>query len=55
MLGSSEVTNMIIAGLGETLFMTLVSTIAGFISGRRLVSVRTVSATDGIRPISFIY
>ena len=52
---SSEVTNMIIAGIGETLYMTLVSTIAGYIIGLPMGIVLTVSDKDGIRPNSFIY
>lgn len=47
---SSEVTNMIIAGIGETLYMTLVSTIAGYIIGLPMGIVLTVSDKDGIRP-----
>ena len=30
---SSEVTNMIIVGIGETLYMTLVSTLLGYVLG----------------------
>ena len=52
---SSEVTNMIIAGIGETLYMTLVSTIAGYIIGLPMGIVLTISDKDGIRPNSFIY
>ena len=52
---SSEVTNMIIAGIGETLYMTLVSTIAGYIIGLPMGIVLTVSDNDGIRANSFIY
>ena len=43
---SSEVTNMIIAGIGETLYMTLVSTIAGYIIGLPMGIVLTVSDKD---------
>ena len=46
---------MIIAGIGETLYMTLVSTIAGYIIGLPMGIVLTVSDKDGIRPNSFIY
>ena len=52
---SSEVTNMIIAGIGETLYMTLVSTIAGYIIGLPMGIVLTVTDKDGIRPNALVY
>ena len=52
---SSEVTNMIIAGIGENLYLTLVSTIAGYIIGLPMGIVLTVTDKDGIRPNALVY
>ena len=46
---------MIIAGIGETLYMTLVSTIAGYIIGLPMGIVLTVTDKDGIRPNALVY
>ena len=45
---SSEVTNMIIVGIGETLYMTLVSTLLGYVLGLPMGIVLTVTDRDGI-------
>lgn len=55
MMWSSEITNMIIVGIGETLYMTLTATIAGYIIGLPMGIILTVSDKDGIRPNAFIY
>lgn len=46
---------MIISGIGETLQMTLLSTVFGYILGLPLGILLTVTAKDGIRSNSFIY
>lgn len=55
MMWSSEITNMIVVGIGETLYMTLTATIAGYIIGLPMGIILTVSDKDGIRPNAFIY
>ena len=52
---SSEVTNMIIVGIGETLYMTLVSTLLGYVLGLPMGIVLTVTDRDGIHPNAVIY
>ena len=52
---SSEVTNMIITGIWETLYMTLVSTFAGYVIGLPMGIVLTVSDKDGIHPNALVY
>ncbi|MDO5541332.1 MAG: methionine ABC transporter permease [Eubacteriales bacterium] len=46
---------MIISGIGETLQMTLLSTVFGYILGLPLGILLTVTARDGIRSNSFVY
>lgn len=52
---SSEVTNMIIVGIGETLYMTLVSTLLGYVLGLPMGIVLTVTDRDGIHSNAVIY
>ncbi len=50
-----EVIMMIVRGIGETLYMTLVSTFFGYVLGLPLGVVLTVTDKDGIRPNQGIY
>ena len=52
---TKEVTDMIIAGVGETLYMTLVSTFFGYIFGMPLGILLKVSDKEGLRPNAFLY
>ena len=52
---TKEVTDMIIAGVGETLYMTLVSTFFGYIFGMPLGILLKVSDKEGLRPNPFLY
>ncbi|MDE6914755.1 MAG: ABC transporter permease [Lachnospiraceae bacterium] len=47
--------DMIIAGIGETLYMTLVSTFFGYVFGLPLGVALRVTDKDGIRPNAVIY
>ena len=47
---SSEVINMIIAGIGETLYMTLASTLLGYVIGLPMGILLTISDRDGLKP-----
>lgn len=49
------VIDMIIAGIGETLYMTLVSTLFGYVFGLPLGVALRVTDKDGIRPNAVIY
>lgn len=49
------VIDMIIAGIGETLYMTLVSTFFGYVFGLPLGVALRVTDRDGIRPNAVIY
>lgn len=49
------VVNMIIAGIGETLYMTLVSTFFGYVFGLPLGVALTVTDKGGIKPNGIIY
>lgn len=49
------VIDMIIAGIGETLYMTLVSTFFGYVFGLPLGVALRVTDKDGIRPNAVIY
>lgn len=51
----SEVINMIIRGIGETLYMTLVSSFLGYVLGLPMGIVLTVTDKDGIRPNAAVY
>lgn len=52
---SSELTQMILTGIGETLYMTLVSTLLGYLFGLPMGIVLAVTDTDGIKPNAFVY
>ncbi len=52
---TEEVINMIIKGIGETLYMTVVSTVLGYLFGLPLGVLMTVSDKDGLRPNAALY
>ncbi|MSR94537.1 ABC transporter permease [Clostridiaceae bacterium 68-1-5] len=52
---TNEVTSMIIRGVGETLYMTLLSTIAGYVFGLPMGVMLAVSDKDGLAPNRFLY
>ncbi|HIV22566.1 MAG TPA: ABC transporter permease [Candidatus Merdiplasma excrementigallinarum] len=52
---SSEVINMIIAGIGETLYMTLASTLLGYVIGLPMGILLTISDRDGLNPNPVLY
>lgn len=52
---TSEVTQMLINGVGETLYMTLMSTLAGYLFGLPMGVLLAVSDKDGLRPNAFLY
>mgnify|MGYP002710088456 CR=1 FL=1 len=52
---SSEVINMIIAGIGETLYMTLASTFLGYVIGLPMGILLTISDKDGLKPNAVLY
>lgn len=52
---SEAVINMIIEGIGETLYMTLTSTLLGYVIGMPMGILMTVSDKDGIRPNAAVY
>ena len=52
---SSEIITMIIQGIGETLYMTLGSTILGYALGLPMGILLAVTDRDGIRPNAVIY
>lgn len=54
MLDSKSI-SMIISGIGETLWMTCLSTLFGYILGLPLGVILTVTGTDGIRPNALVY
>ncbi|MCC8067111.1 MAG: ABC transporter permease [Clostridiales bacterium] len=54
MLDSATIT-MIIEGIGETLWMTCMSTLFGYIIGLPLGVVLTVTGADGIKQNAFVY
>lgn len=49
------VIRMIITGIGETLYMTLVSTLVGYLFGIPMGVLLTVSDSDGLRPNALLY
>lgn len=52
---SQEVMDMLIKGIGETLYMTLGATIFGYVLGLPMGILMTTTAKDGIRPNAGIY
>ena len=52
---SSEVIEMIIKGIGETLFMTLGATLFGYVFGLPIGIVLAVTDKSGIRPNRVVY
>lgn len=52
---SNEVITMIIQGIGETLYMTVVSTLLGYVLGLPMGIVLAVTDKDGIRPNAACY
>lgn len=52
---TSEVIQMIIVGIGETLYMTVVSTLLGYALGLPMGIALAVSDKDGIRPNALCY
>ena len=52
---SKEVTQMIISGVGETLDMTLVSTLLGYVFGLPMGVLLKVSDKEGLRPNAVLY
>ena len=52
---SSEVIQMLIKGIGETLYMTLVSTVFGYLFGLPMGILLTISDKEGIKPNPLLY
>lgn len=52
---TKEVIDMIIKGIGETLYMTVVSTVIGYIFGIPMGVLMAVSDKDGLRPNGALY
>lgn len=52
---SSEVISMIIQGIGETLYMSVVSTVFGYVLGLPLGILLMISDKEGIRPNAVLY
>ncbi len=52
---SSGIINLIITGLGETLYMVIVSTLLGYVFGLPLGVVLAISDKNGIKPNSKLY
>lgn len=52
---SSEVIQMLIKGIGETLYMTLVSTLFGYLFGLPMGILLTISDREGIKPNVVLY
>lgn len=52
---SSSVVNMLISGIWETLYMTLVSSVIGYAIGLPMGIALTVSDKDGLHPNAFVY
>ena len=51
----NEVIMMIVRGIGETLYMTLVSSLLGYVLGLPMGIILTVTDKDGIRPNAAVY
>lgn len=52
---SEEVIQMILSGIGETLYMTLGSTILGYLFGLPMGIFLTISDKDGLKPNAVLY
>lgn len=52
---NSEVIEMLMKGIGETMYMTLVSTLFGYVFGLPMGILLTISDKDGIKPNAFLY
>ena len=52
---SEQVINMIVKGIGETLYMTLASTFLGYLFGLPMGILLTVTDKDGLKPNAPIY
>lgn len=52
---SKEIVDMIISGIGETLYMTLGATLLGYLFGLPMGILLTVSDKDGLRPNAILY
>ena len=52
---SRDVINMLITGIGETLYMSVVSTILGYVLGIPMGIILTLTRKDGLRPNTIIY
>ena len=51
----STVMMMLVRGIGETLYMTLTSTLLGYVLGLPMGILLVICAKDGIRPNAFVY
>ena len=52
---TSATTDMIITGIGQTLYMTILSTVVGYVFGLPLEVMLAVSDKDGLRPNRAVY
>ena len=52
---TSATTDMIITGIGQTLYMTILSTVVGYVFGLPLGVMLAVSDEDGLRPNRAVY
>lgn len=52
---TSATTDMIITGIGQTLYMTILSTVVGYVFGLPLGVMLAVSDKDGLRPNNAVY
>lgn len=52
---SSTIINMLLEGIVDTLYMTIASTVLGYIFGLPMGILLTVTDKDGIKPNAFIY
>lgn len=52
---TKEIIEMIIKGVGETLYMTLFSTVLGYLFGLPMGVLLAVSDKEGLRPNTFLY
>ena len=50
-----QIINMLLEGIGDTLYMTIVSTLLGYLFGLPMGILLTVTGKDGLKPNSFIY